>query len=148
MSIASFKYTCPAQKSAPSQQTPVPQVPLTVYQVKRHQLAVRQRRRLVRARAKFQQELDRALHPKLQKHLGISIHLDERYLTRPEFIAQFERGGYCWLLTYQAKPWGCDWFFRRTDRVAITQCTRQTLAFELKTALGQLPKKRVIATAA
>lgn len=122
-------------------------LPVALYQAQRHQMALRQRRRLVRARAKFQQELNRALTARLQKRLGVTVCLDERYLARPVFMAQFSWGNHHWVLTYQAKPWGCDWFFRRTDGGAITQCTRQTLELELRHALRQLRRQPKMAVA-
>lgn len=104
---------------------------------KRHQVILRHRRRLVRARAQFKQELDKALSPKTQQGLGVTVSLDERYLTQPGFIAYFEFEGHCWLLALQRKSWHREWFFKREDQPAITRCSPRTLEAALCYALGQ-----------
>lgn len=104
---------------------------------KRHQVILRHRKRLVRARALFQRELDQALNRKTQRGLGIIVRLDDRHLARPGFIAHFEFEGQQWLLAHQRKAWHSEWFFKRADQAAITRCSRQALETKLCYALGQ-----------
>jgi hypothetical protein len=104
---------------------------------KRHQVALRHRKRLVRARALFRQELDKALQPRTQQGLGIIISLDDRHLSQPGFIAHFEFEGKCWILAFQRRSWHCEWFFKRADQTLVTRCSSSSLEMELCYALGQ-----------
>ncbi|MGF1601874.1 MAG: hypothetical protein ACFCU8_07605 [Thermosynechococcaceae cyanobacterium] len=104
---------------------------------KRQQVALRHRRRLVRARALFRQALDKALPSKTQSGLGIVISLDDRYLARPGFVAHFEFEGKRWLLACQRQSWQCEWFFKHEDQISVTRCSSQDLEVELCYALGQ-----------
>ena len=76
-------------------------------QTRQQQVALRHRRRLVRARAIFQRELNQALSPQTQAGLGMTICFDGKYLARPGFVASFEFQGQLWLLTCQRHLWGC-----------------------------------------
>jgi hypothetical protein len=107
------------------------------YAARRQQMALRHRRRLIRARASFQQELNQALQPQMQQGLGVTVCLDADYRSRPGFIAQFEFEGQHWVLTCRPKVWGCDWFFKRSDLTTVVRCSRHTLERELCDALGR-----------
>ena len=115
-------------------------------QHQQQQVALRHRRRLVRARAAFQQELDRALSDQTQVGLGIRISFDGKSLSYPEFVASFEFQGQLWMLTCQRRLWGCDWFFKPANTLEITCCTRQTLEAQLCYALGQCRRQALQAS--
>ncbi len=104
---------------------------------KRHQVILRYRKRLVRARALFKQELDKALQSRTQKGLGMTVSLDERYLARAGFIAHFEFEGKRWIVACQRKSWHCEWFFKHEDQISVTRCSTHSLEVELCYALGQ-----------
>jgi hypothetical protein len=104
---------------------------------KRHQVILRHRKRLVRARAQFKQALGKALSPRTQEGLGIVVRLDEQHLATPGFIAYFEFEGQRWILAHQRQSWHSEWFFKREDHAAITRCSPQTLEAALCYSLGR-----------
>ncbi|WP_299488996.1 hypothetical protein [Acaryochloris sp. IP29b_bin.137] len=106
------------------------------YQQRKLRMAIRYRRRLVYLRAAFQQELDRALSPKLQKSLGLNIQLSEQARDQSRFMAHFEFEGQQWVLTCQRHLWRCDWFFAKADQNRVVRCTHRTLERRLCYALG------------
>ncbi|MGB7415608.1 MAG: hypothetical protein WA902_15485 [Thermosynechococcaceae cyanobacterium] len=109
---------------------------------KQQRVALRHRRRLVRARALFRQALDNALPSKPQSGLGLVISLDDRYLARPGFVAHFNFEGQRWLLACQRQSWQCEWFFKREDQLSVTRCSGQDLEVELCYALGRFRHHR------
>lgn len=108
----------------------------THLQIQQQQTAVRQRKRLVQARAAFQRELNRSLGQHTQTGLGIRIDVDASDRDHLRFVASFRFEGKLWLLTGQRRFWGYDWFFKMADSAQVTRCSRQTLEAQLCFALG------------
>ncbi|WP_299407799.1 hypothetical protein [Acaryochloris sp. IP29b_bin.148] len=126
--------------------TPVDLIHRQRYQQRKLRMALRYRRRLVYLRAAFQQELDRALNPNVQKELGLVIQLNEQGLHHAHFMAHFECAGQQWVLTCQRHLWRCDWFFTNTDQNRVIRCTHRTLERRLCKALGYYRQRPLAAT--
>jgi hypothetical protein len=107
------------------------------YEHRRLQVAIRQRRRLVKARAEFQRQLDRALSQEMQQELRLRIKLDTTYLARPGFIAVFEFLGQRWVLGHQRSLRGDQWYFRAVGDQRLVCCGPQALESQLCYALSQ-----------
>jgi hypothetical protein len=106
-------------------------------QRRRLQVAIRQRRRLVKARAEFQRQLDRAMSQEMQQELRLRIKLDTTYLARPGFIAVFEFLGQRWVLGHQRSLRGEQWYFRAVGDQRLVCCGSQSLESQLCYALSQ-----------